>query len=139
WIRAVRPSAVQIPVSYGLSLIWYYLTTVREREKIKRAFGFYLAPEMIRQIARDPDAVNLGGQEIVGTAVFTDIKGFTSIAEGLSAQETASMLNAYFSEATTHVFAPGGALLKYNGDAEFSVSGAPRRRDGPSPRASVPA
>jgi adenylate cyclase len=129
WVPTVIPSAVQLPISYGLSLIWYYLTTVRDREKIKRAFGLYLSPEMIRRIAEDPDAVNLGGQEIVGTAVFTDIKGFTTIAEGMTAPETASMLNAYFSEATKHVFDAGGTLIKYIGDAVFAIWGAPIRRD----------
>ena len=129
WIPTVIPSAFQLPVSYGLSLIWYYLTTVREREKIKRAFGLYLSPEMTRRIAEDPDAVNLGGQEVIGTAVFTDIKGFTSIAESMSAPETAAMLNAYFSDATRHVFDAGGTLIKYIGDAVFAIWGAPIRRD----------
>jgi adenylate cyclase len=129
WTPVVIPSAIQLPISYGLSLIWYYLTTVRDREKIKRAFGLYLSPEMIRRIAEDPDAVDLGGHEIVGTAMFTDIKGFTPIAEGMSAQETAAMLNAYFSEATTHVFEAGGTLIKYIGDAVFAIWGAPIPRD----------
>ena len=129
WIPVVIPSAVQLPVSYGLSLIWYYLTTVRDREKIKRAFGLYLSPEMIRRIAEDPDAVNLGGQEIVGTAMFTDIKGFTTIAETMSAENTAAMLNAYFSDATRHVFDAGGTLIKFIGDAVFAIWGAPIRRD----------
>jgi len=129
WIPVVIPSAIQMPISYGSSLIWYYLTTVRDREKIKRAFGLYLAPEMIRRIAEDPDAVNLGGQEIVGTAVFTDIKGFTSIAEGMSAEATAAMLNAYFSDATRHVFDAGGTLIKFIGDAVFAIWGAPIPRE----------
>ena len=139
WLPVVIPSTVQLPMSYGLSLIWYYLTTVRDREKIKRAFGLYLSPEMIRRIAQDPDAVNLGGQELVGTAVFTDIKGFTSIAEGMSAPDTAAMLNAYFSDATRHVFDAGGTLIKYIGDAVFAIWGAPIRRDDHATQACVAA
>ena len=139
WLPTVIPSAIQLPVSYGLSLLWYYLTTVRDREKIKRAFGVYLAPEMVRRIAEDPEAVNLGGQEIVGTAMFTDLKGFTSIAEGKSAPETAALLNAYFSEATTHVFDAGGTLIKYIGDAVFAIWGAPIRRDDHATQACVAA
>jgi adenylate cyclase len=139
WIPVVIPFAVQLPLSYGLSLMWYYLTTVRDREKIKRAFGLYLSPEMIRRIAEDPDAVNLGGQELVGTAVFTDIKGFTSIAEGMSAPETAAMLNAYFSDATRHVFDAGGTLIKYIGDAVFAIWGAPIRREDHATQACVAA
>jgi adenylate cyclase len=139
WIPVVIPSAIQLPISYGLSLIWYYLTTVRDREKIKRAFGLYLSPEMIRRIAEDPDAVNLGGQELVGTAVFTDIKGFTSIAEGMSAEATAGMLNAYFSDATRHVFDAGGTLIKFIGDAVFAIWGAPIRRDDHATQACIAA
>ena len=129
WVPVVIPSAIQLPLSYGLSLLWYYLTTARDREKIKRAFGLYLSPEMVRRLAEDPEAVNLGGQEIVGTALFTDIKGFTTIAETMSAENTASMLNAYFSEATKHVFDAGGTLIKFIGDAVFAIWGAPIRRE----------
>ncbi len=139
WIPTVIPSAIQLPVSYMSCLLWYYLTTVRDREKIKRAFGLYLSPEMIRRIAEDPDAVNLGGQEIVGTAVFTDIKGFTSLAEGMSAEATAGLLNAYFSDATKHVFDAGGTLIKYIGDAVFAIWGAPIPRDDHATQACVAA
>ena len=139
WIPVAIPSLIQMPVAYASSLLWYYLTTLRDRDKIKRVFGFYLAPEMIRQIAEDPDAVNLGGREVVGTAVFTDIKGFTPIAEGMSAPETAAMLNAYFSEATRHVFDAGGTLIKYIGDAVFAIWGAPIRRDDHATQACIAA
>jgi len=126
-LPVVVPSLVLLPAAYVTSLIWYYLTTVREREKIRRAFSFYLSPEMIRKIAEDPDSLSLGGEEIVGTAVFTDIRGFTSIAEGMGARETASMLNEYFSGITQTIFDTGGTLIKYIGDAVFAIWGAPLR------------
>jgi len=129
WLPVVIPSAVQIPVAYATSVVWYYLTTVREREKIRKAFAFYLSPNMIRRITDSPGRLNLGGEEIVGTAMFTDIKGFTSIAEGMTAPETAALLNDYFSVATGHVFDTGGTLIKYIGDAIFAIWGAPLRMD----------
>ena len=127
WLPAVIPSAIQLPVAYTVSVIWYYMTTVRERERVKRAFSFYLSPEAARQISEDPSALNLGGEEIVATAMFTDIAGFTSVAESMTAEETAAMLNRYFSEATGHVFETGGTLVKYIGDAVFAIWGAPVR------------
>jgi adenylate cyclase len=129
WIPVVIPSVLQLPATYVLSLVWYYLTTVRERERIKRAFSFYLSPDMIKRIAADPDSLNLGGEEVVATALFTDIKGFTPLAEGLSAPETASLLNRYFSEVTGHIFEAGGTLIKYIGDAVFAIWGAPLRME----------
>lgn len=127
WLPTVIPSAIQLPLAYTVSVIWYYLTTVRERERVKRAFALYLSPEAARQISEDPSALNLGGEEIVATAMFTDIAGFTTVAEPMTAEETAAMLNRYFSEATGHVFATGGTLVKYIGDAVFAIWGAPVR------------
>jgi adenylate cyclase len=98
---------------------------VREREKIRRAFTFYLSPSMIRRVTESPEQLNLGGEEVVGTAMFTDIAGFTSIAEGRTAPQTAALLNEYFSEATRHVFDTEGTLIKYIGDAIFAIWGAP--------------
>ena len=129
WVPVLIPSLVQLPIAYVVSLVWYYLTTARERERIRRAFAFYLSPDMIRRVTESPDELDLGGEEIVGTAMFTDIKGFTSIAEGMSAPETAALLNDYFSEATSHVFETGGTLIKYIGDAVFAIWGAPLRME----------
>ncbi|HMC82568.1 MAG TPA: adenylate/guanylate cyclase domain-containing protein, partial [Candidatus Polarisedimenticolia bacterium] len=129
WIPVIIPAAIELPTAYMLSLLWYYTTTVRERERIRRAFSFYLSPEMIRQIAANPDSLNLGGEEIIGTALFTDIKGFTPIAENLTAHQTAALLNDYFSEVTRHIFEEGGTLVKYIGDAVFAIWGAPLKRE----------
>ena len=100
------------------------LTTVREREKIRRAFSFYLSPDMIRRIQEDPESLSLGGEEVVGSALFTDIAGFTSTSEKMTAPETASMLNDYFSDITQTIFDTSGTLIKYIGDAVFAIYGA---------------
>ena len=127
WLPTVIPSAIQLPLAYTVSVVWYYLTTVRERERVKRAFSRYLSPETAQLVSEDPTALNLGGEEIVATAMFTDIAGFTSVAESMTAEETAAMLNSYFSEATGHVFDTGGTLVKFIGDAVFAIWGAPIR------------
>jgi adenylate cyclase len=128
WIPLLVPALVQLPMAYVLSLIWYYLTTVRERERIRQAFSFYLSPEMSELIAENPDSLDVGGEEMEATAMFTDIKGFSSIAEILNARETATLLNEYFSGVTQHIFEVGGTLIKYIGDAVFAIWGAPVKR-----------
>jgi adenylate cyclase len=139
WIPLVIPAAIQLPTAYVSGLAWYYLTTAREREKIRRAFSFYLSPEMIRRIADNPDSLRLGGEEVQGTAVFTDIAGFTSIAEKMTAHDTASMLNDYFSAITGKIFETGGTLIKYIGDAVFAIWGAPLPLDDHATRACLTA
>jgi len=135
WIPVIIPAFIQLPATYVLSLVWYYLTTVRERERIRKAFSFYLSPDMIRRIAASPESLNLGGEEVVATALFTDIKGFTPIAESLTAPQTAALLNDYFSKATRHIFDAGGTLIKYIGDAVFAIWGAPLRMEDHATRA----
>ncbi len=135
WVPAVIPSAVQLPVAYLSSVIWYYLTTVRERERIRRAFSFYLSPDMIGKISADPSSLHLGGEEIVGTALMTDLEGFTGISERLGPADTARMLNAYFSDVTRHIFDTGGTLIKFIGDAVFAIWGAPLPADDHARRA----
>jgi adenylate cyclase len=127
WVPVMIPSVVQLPMAYVTSLIWYYLTTVRERERIRRAFSFYLSPEMIERIVADPAELNLGGEEIKATALFTDLKDFSAIAESVRPQEMARLLNAYFSQVTRDIFAEGGTLIKFIGDAAFAIWGAPVR------------
>src|SRR5262249_34066206 len=83
----------------------------------------------------DPSSLNLGGEEIVATALFTDVKGFTPIAESMPAHETAALLNAYFSEITRHIFTEGGTLIKFIGDAVFAIWGAPLRMEDHAARA----
>jgi adenylate cyclase len=134
WVPVIIPAAM-LPLAYGASLVWYYLTIAREKERIRRAFTFYLSPEMIARIVADPSSLNLGGEEIVATAIFTDVKGFTSIAESMAAPETAALLNDYFSRLTRFVFDEGGTLIKYIGDAVFAIWGAPLRMDDHAVRA----
>jgi adenylate cyclase len=54
WIPVVIPSAIQLPLAYTVSVVWYYMTTVRERERVKRAFSLYLSPDAAKQVAEDP-------------------------------------------------------------------------------------
>ncbi len=129
WMPVMVPSVVQLPGAYVLSLIWYYMTTARERERIRRAFSFYLSPDMIARILADPASLNLGGEEITGTALFTDIQGFSSLAETMRAHEMAALLNRYFSEVNRQIFAEGGTLIKFIGDAVFAIWGAPVRTE----------
>ena len=126
WLPLVILSAIELPVVYGGCLLWTSLTTLRDRERIRRAFSFYLSPDMIRKVtAEGADLLRPGGEEVVATALMTDVAGFTTIAEGLTPPETAAMLNAYFSRVTRHVFDTGGTLIKYIGDAVFAIWGAP--------------
>lgn len=115
------------PVTYLASTLYYYVMTRRRQRHLQRAFQLYISPEMAEAVARNPAALKLGGEKLEATALFTDIAGFTDIAEKLEAEEVARMLNSYFSEVMNEIFEQRGTLIKFIGDAVFALWGAPLR------------
>ena len=69
--------------------------------------------------------LRLGGEEVVGTVMFTDLRGFTTFSETLGAQEVIGFLNRYLSDMSDAVLAHGGTLVSYTGDGMMAVFGAP--------------
>ena len=114
-----------VPASYLVSTLYYYFTTRRSQQQTKRAFEFYLSPEMAEEVAKNPASLALGGKGEYATAMFTDIAGFTSITEKMSPEQVSEMLNAYFSEVMEAIFPLKGTLIKFIGDAVFALWGAP--------------
>jgi adenylate cyclase len=102
-----------------------FFATVREKTFIRSAFSRYLAPAVIEQIIADPSRLNLGGQNLVMTAVFTDIRGFSTISEKLSAPALVELLNLYLTEMSNIVLENQGTIDKYEGDAIIAFFGAP--------------
>ncbi|MCK6548088.1 adenylate/guanylate cyclase domain-containing protein [Myxococcota bacterium] len=106
--------------------LWRFLVEQREREKTRRAFGQYLAPAVMEQVLTHPEEyLKLGGRRYEATVLFSDIRGFTTISEALSPEELGTLLNRYMTPMTDLVFAHGGTLDKYIGDAVMAFWGAP--------------
>jgi adenylate cyclase len=100
---------------------------LRERERIREAFGTYVDREVAEHILRE--GTSLEGEEVDVTAMFIDVRGFTSLAERLSAPEVVAMLNRLFERIVPILHAHGGHVDKYVGDGLLAVFGAPRRQE----------
>jgi adenylate cyclase len=104
----------------------YYLFAAFERERVRDVFSRFVPESVVEQVLAQTDSdLRLGGVEMSGTSMFTDLRGFTSFGETLSAPRVIEVLNAYLGEMSEAILAHGGTLVAYMGDGIFAVFGAP--------------
>jgi adenylate cyclase len=124
WLNLIYPVLTMMTAYLGIT-IYRYVTEEREKKKIRGAFQYYLTASVVNEIIKDPSKLKLGGDKKHLSVMFSDIRGFTSIAEKLSPEELVRLLNEYLTAMTDIVFKYDGLLDKYIGDAIMAVFGAP--------------
>lgn len=125
WIlNLVYPLSTILAVYISLTA-YKYLVESRQKSFIRNAFSTYLAPTVVKQLIESPDSLNLGGEEREITAFFSDVQGFTSISERLTATELVDLLNEFLTEMTDIILRNEGTVDKFEGDAIIAFFGAP--------------
>ncbi len=99
--------------------------TESRRELLESTFEKYVSKQVLTTILRDPGSVRLGGEGKGVTVFFSDIRGFTPIAERLEPEGVVGILNRYFEVMTEEILKTGGTVDKYIGDAIMAFWGAP--------------
>lgn len=125
WFDWMVPAAIQMPLGLAWSVGSQYLLESRRRKELRRAFGFYLSPQMADKIADSDFDLTPGGKLVDATVIFTDLEGFTSITENLDPTEVSEILTSYFGQTTKCILENKGTIIKYIGDAVFAAWGAP--------------
>lgn len=90
---------------------------LEERDFISNTFGRYVDPEIARELLRRPEAARLGGEKREVAILFSDIRGFTPLAETLSPEATIRLLNHHFSRMIEVIRAHHGIIVDFLGDA----------------------
>ena len=102
-----------------------YAGSEREKQFIRKAFSTYVSDDVVKEIISDPSRLQLGGTKYHMSAIFTDIQGFSTIAEQLDPESLVSLLNRYLTFMSDAVLAEKGTIDKYEGDAIIAFFGAP--------------
>lgn len=114
-----------ILISAILNMIYGYLFESRRREHLKEMFGQYVPAKHIDEMLKTSSNFGLRGEDREMSVLFADIRGFTTISEGLTAAQLVELLNTFFTPMTEIIFNNRGTIDKYVGDLIMAFWGAP--------------
>lgn len=96
-----------------------------QKERVEQTFSRYVAPQVAREVLKDPMQSGAAGRTVTASVLFADIGGFTALSESMPAGEINALLNEYFSYIAHIVDACHGHIDKYIGDCVMAVFGVP--------------
>ena len=104
-----------------------FIKTYFEKMEIKRQFGTYVSPALVKKLQNDPSLLRLGGETKRLTFLFSDIRGFTPISEKYQSnpQGLTELINRFLDNQTQIILKHGGTIDKYMGDCIMAFWGAP--------------
>jgi len=125
WLVDPVYPAIALTAVYLAGTLFVFLRTERERNRVRHAFSHYMAPALVARLAADPAKLKLGGETRDMTLLFSDVRGFTSISEGLDAEELTRFLNNLFTPLSNIILEEQGTIDKFMGDAVMAFWNAP--------------
>ncbi|WP_440104637.1 adenylate/guanylate cyclase domain-containing protein [Streptosporangium sp. H16] len=105
------------------------LENARLYSELETLFRQYMSPDVAQSLLADPQTAALGGELVELTALFADLKGFTSFSERVAPGEIVEMLNRYHTAAVPIVLGNGGTIVQFVGDALLALFNAPSRQE----------
>ncbi|MBM6593705.1 CHASE2 domain-containing protein [Microvirga pudoricolor] len=126
WAPPALPAAAMLGV-FGTRFGLDYMQERHLRRTVSTAFSRYLPPDLVKQLARNPSALKLGGERRTLSILFCDVRGFTSLSERLKdePEKLTTLINRLLDPLSEAVMAEGGTIDKYMGDCVMAFWNAP--------------
>ena len=126
WTTDMFVCLLLIALLFVLNLAWGWFFEHRKGRALVLRFGEYVAPELVAQMAENPEAYTMEGESRELSVMFVDVRGFTTISEGLSPKALREYINLYLTAMSEDIRGSHqGTLDKYIGDAVMAFWGAP--------------
>lgn len=125
--EAIRRFDLEGPmaVSSHITEVARLAATMHAMKSALHTFGLYVPKYLVRQLVSGDGEAQLGGKRQVLSLMFTDIVGFTTIADGMEAERLMGLTSEYFERMTREIMGAGGTIDKYIGDAIMVLWNAP--------------
>lgn len=105
--------------------LWGFFVEARDKRMLAKLFGQYIPPELVEEMAETPDKISVSGESRDMTVLFSDVRGFTTISEGLEPHALTQLMNEMLTPMTHVIHHHRGTIDKYMGDAIMAFWGAP--------------
>lgn len=116
---------LMIAVLFALNMSYGFFVESRAKRQITGLFGQYVPPELVDEMSKDPESFSMEGESRELSVLFTDVRGFTTIAEGLDPRELSRLMNEFLTPLTRVIYKHRGTIDKYMGDCIMAFWGAP--------------
>jgi adenylate cyclase len=114
-----------ILLMFILHMSYGFFIESRGKRQLAHLFGHYIPPELVDEMSESPEEYSLEGENREMTVLFSDVRGFTSISEGMDPKQLTQLMNALLTPMTRVIHKNRGTIDKYMGDAIMSFWGAP--------------
>lgn len=124
-LMPVANSFLMIALLFALTMSYGYFVESRNKRQITSLFGQYVPPQLVDEMSKNPSAVSMEGHSEIITILFTDVRGFTNIAEKMDAKTLAELMNEFLTPLSKVIYKHRGTIDKYMGDCIMAFWGAP--------------
>lgn len=126
-VLPLAATLLMILALFLFSMSYGYFIESNSKRSITRLFGQYVPPELVDEMSHDPSSFSMQGESREMTVLFSDVRGFTTISEGLNPAELSELMNEFLTPMTAIIHEQRGTIDKYMGDAIMAFWGAPIR------------
>lgn len=126
FVSPLGPTVAFVAVAFGQAA-FDYTEERRQKRQITLAFAQYISPDLVKRLSNDPSQLKLGGERRTLTVLFSDVRGFTTIAETMKddPEQLTALINRLLTPLSDVVMDHGGTIDKYMGDCIMAFWNAP--------------
>ncbi len=129
FVLDIAAPLMMVTLLYLLNMTWGFFMETRSRRLITGLFGTYVPKELVAEMSKNPEEYSMRGESRDMTVLFSDVRDFTSISEGLTPEGLKDLMNVYLTAMTEVIQEKRGTIDKYIGDLVMAFWGAPLHDD----------
>ena len=121
WYPIILPLLVQFPLAFFGAVLWQYIDSNKERQNIRKAFGYYLPNGVVDQLSKNIANIKTSHQVVYGICLSTDAEHYTSLSEAMDPTELGNFMNRYYEAVFRPIKQRAGIVANVIGDSVLAI------------------